>query len=79
MCGVRLPGLHRGDPSSKRFQLAREGVTRSLERARAEAKKCVLLCANCHVEVEAGVRTVPVTSSNADPVSILGRAVDGPG
>ena len=82
-CGYRdcIAALqfHHVDPSSKRFHLAREGVTRSLDRARAEARKCVLLCANCHVEVEAGVRAVPVTSSVADPVSILGSALDGPG
>jgi transposase/DNA-directed RNA polymerase subunit RPC12/RpoP len=71
--------FHHVDPSSKRFHLAREGVTRSLARAREEARKCVLLCANCHVEVEAGVRSLPVTSSDAGPVSILGGAVDGPG
>jgi len=71
--------FHHLDPSTKRFHLGREGVTRSLARAREEARKCILLCANCHAEVEAGLRSVPVTSSNADPVSILGRAVDGPG
>jgi transposase-like protein len=71
--------FHHLDPASKRFSVAREGVTRSLERARAEARKCVLLCANCHAEVETGFRTIPVTSSDADPVSILGSAVDGPG
>jgi hypothetical protein len=35
-----------------------EGVARSLVRARAEARKCVLLCANCHAEVEAGMASV---------------------
>ena len=29
-------------------------MTRSLERLREEAGKCVLLCANCHAEVESG-------------------------
>jgi hypothetical protein len=29
------------------------------EKARAEAQKCVLLCANCHAEVEAGVLGLP--------------------
>jgi predicted HNH restriction endonuclease len=27
---------------------------------RDEAQKCVLLCANCHALVEAGVKEVPV-------------------
>jgi hypothetical protein len=33
-------------------------VARSLERCREEARKCVLLCANCHAEVEGGIATV---------------------
>lgn len=47
--------FHHRDPTEKRFALSHRGVTRSLERARAEAAKCVLLCANCHAEVEAGM------------------------
>jgi ribosomal protein L30E len=43
------------DPAEKEFGLARHGVTRSLDRARVEAAKCVLLCANCHAEVESGM------------------------
>ena len=42
------------DPATKAFALSSEGVTRSLDSAREEAAKCVLLCANCHAEVEAG-------------------------
>ena len=57
--------FHHLDPSTKRFHLGREGVTRSIERARAEARKCVLLCANCHAEVELGFRLLPVTSDDA--------------
>jgi transposase-like protein len=71
--------FHHLDPARKRFHLGREGVTRSLERARAEASKCVLLCANCHVEVELGFRELPVTSDPTGSGSILGRTVDGPG
>ncbi|HEY7150942.1 MAG TPA: hypothetical protein VH391_04615 [Solirubrobacterales bacterium] len=62
LCGyARHPAamhFHHLDPSTKTFALGREGVTRSLARAREEAKKCVLLCANCHAEVEAGAATV---------------------
>jgi transposase len=50
--------FHHLDPASKDFALAHEGVTRSIARARAEAAKCVLLCANCHAEVEAGVSAI---------------------
>jgi transposase len=48
--------FHHLVPSEKSFTLSHRGVARSLEKARAEASKCVLLCANCHAEVEAGVR-----------------------
>jgi transposase len=44
--------------AEKAFSLSEEGVTRSLARARAEASKCVLLCANCHAEVEAGMTSL---------------------
>ena len=47
--------FHHVDPATKEFALSRGGVTRSLEKAREEARKCVLLCARCHAEVEAGV------------------------
>jgi transposase len=46
--------FHHVDPVEKRFTLSHRGVTRSLDKARAEAAKCVLLCGNCHAEVEAG-------------------------
>lgn len=62
LCGYRrcLAALefHHVDPTDKRFSLSHRGVARSLERARAEAKKCALLCANCHAEIEAGIATL---------------------
>ena len=61
--GARL-GLHHVDPSQTSFTI-RNGEMRSLERMRREAGKCVLLCANCHAQVEAGAADVPVRS-NAD-------------
>jgi hypothetical protein len=56
-CAAALEFHHR-DPGAKRFGLAHMGVARSLERAREEAAKCVLLCSNCHAEVEPGVWTL---------------------
>lgn len=50
--------FHHVDPGEKRFSLSHRGVTRSLARARAEAARCVLLCANCHAEVESGTTTL---------------------
>jgi transposase-like protein len=50
--------FHHLDPETKSFGLGVRGVARSLERCRDEALKCVLLCANCHAEVEGGIATV---------------------
>jgi transposase-like protein len=47
--------FHHVDPARKTFSVSHEGVTRSLAKAREEAHKCVLLCANCHAMVEAGL------------------------
>jgi len=55
--------FHHREPATKAFGLSVHGVTRSLAAAREEARKCVLLCANCHAMVEAGLRSV---SANPD-------------
>lgn len=57
--------FHHLDPASKEFHLAERGYSRSLARSRAEARKCVLLCANCHAEVEGGFATLPVDFETA--------------
>ena len=59
LCGYdRYAGalhFHHVDPAEKAFGVAKAGVTLGIERLRAEARKCVLLCSNCHAEVEGGV------------------------
>lgn len=52
--------FHHLDPASKRFALAGAGLTRAIATVRSEAAKCVLLCANCHAEVEGGVVDLPL-------------------
>ena len=51
--------FHHLDPSAKAFAVSRQGVTRALSAAREEARKCVLLCADCHAMVEAGLLSMP--------------------
>jgi DNA-binding CsgD family transcriptional regulator len=51
--------FHHLDPRTKSFGLAMRGHTKSFEKLLAEARKCLLLCANCHAEVERGVTEVP--------------------
>ena len=71
MCGYsRSPAalvFHHLDPASKRFGLAHGGRTRSLARAREEVRECLLLCANCHAELEAGAAVLPRSLVQVDP------------
>jgi transposase-like protein len=64
LCGYdRYPGalhFHHLDPGAKSFGIGGTGATPSLAKLRREATKCVLLCANCHAEVEAGVARITV-------------------
>jgi 5-methylcytosine-specific restriction endonuclease McrA len=47
--------FHHIDPKTKSFGIGAKGYTRSWEKVRAELDKCILLCANCHREAEAGI------------------------
>lgn len=48
--------FHHLDAATKEFAISADGVPRRWELIVAELGKCVLLCANCHREVHAGVR-----------------------
>lgn len=50
--------FHHLEPSEKRIGLSYAGTALALSTLRAEAAKCVLLCANCHAEVEGGVASI---------------------
>jgi hypothetical protein len=67
LCGydrcVGALAFHHLDPETKTFGLAEGGLARSLAEARAEAAKCILLCANCHAEVEAGLVALPARAA----------------
>jgi len=52
--------FHHLDPTQKEFNIAANGHTLGIDRTRQEAAKCVLLCANCHAEVEAGLIDLPL-------------------
>lgn len=47
--------FHHLDRAKKRFGLSRGGTPLALDTLRDEARKCVLLCANCHAEAEHGI------------------------
>ena len=44
---------------TKRLEINAKGVSLSIDTLRMEARKCVLLCSNCHAEVEDGLVSAP--------------------
>lgn len=64
ICGyrrnMRALHFHHLEPSQKRHEINARGVAIALDKLRVEAQKCVLLCSNCHAEVEDGLATIPV-------------------
>jgi transposase len=66
ICGYRssMRGLHfhHVEPADKRLELNAKGISLSLETLRAEAQKCVLLCSNCHAEVEDATAFIPAST-----------------
>lgn len=46
--------LHHLNETIKEFGIS-DGCTRSLDRAKEESDKCILVCANCHREIHAGL------------------------
>ncbi len=47
--------FHHLDEKTKSFSLSVRGLTRSWALIKNEVEKCVLVCANCHREIHAGV------------------------
>lgn len=63
ICGYkkcpRALSFHHLDPKKKDFGVAAKGFTRSWDKIRKEIDKCVLLCANCHMEIHDGITQLP--------------------
>lgn len=47
--------FHHVNPKEKTFALSVKGLSYSWESLLSEAKKCVVVCKNCHTEIEAGM------------------------
>jgi hypothetical protein len=56
--------LHHLDGTVKEFGLSTRGLTRSWEKLKEEADKCILVCANCHREIHAGIIRIPRSFKN---------------
>ena len=63
MCGYKgyfgVFDFHHKDDKTKSFGISAGGISRSWSKMKAEADKCVLICANCHREVHGGIKTIP--------------------
>jgi len=63
ICGYRkyvgALDFHHLDEKNKSFDLSTKGLTRSWEKTKAETDKCILVCANCHREIHAGLVQLP--------------------
>lgn len=53
--------FHHPDPTKKEFAISVDGIYRTWERVQKELENCVMLCANCHAEVHAGLRVVDLS------------------
>jgi len=47
--------FHHVDPKKKEFALSVKGLSFSWSSILKEAEKCVLVCKNCHTEIEAKI------------------------
>jgi hypothetical protein len=54
--------FHHVDPATKSFDV-NPSSGKALAKYLEEARKCVLVCATCHVEIEAGVTPCPPLSA----------------
>lgn len=59
VCGysrcLRNLGFHHLDPAQKSFGLSTRGLGKNKAEVISEAKKCILVCANCHGEIHDGL------------------------
>lgn len=64
--------FHHPDPSKKEFAISVDGIYRSWEKVRKELEICVMLCANCHAEIHAGLRTLSAALAvRPEPAAIV--------
>jgi hypothetical protein len=64
-CLVNLH-FHHVDPATKSFGLT-VALGKGLDRLREEARKCILVCANCHGEIESGLVACPPLGARWSP------------
>ena len=50
--------FHHKNPKNKKDKVSKIVYRKGIKAAKEEAKKCVLICANCHAEVHAGLTKI---------------------
>jgi predicted HNH restriction endonuclease len=61
--------FHHTDPTVKEFNLDRSNFGRNVKKLFDEAKKCVLVCANCHREIHTYLdKRFLITQPNPNPL-----------
>lgn len=69
--------FHHVNPAEKSFALSMN-TTKALAAYREEAQKCVLVCANCHGEIEAGlIKSPPAGATFEDMLYVYGPEAGG--
>lgn len=64
--------FHHPDPATKEFAISVDGIYRSWEKIQKELENCVMLCANCHAEIHAGVRVLDLAfGSTAERPTVI--------
>jgi hypothetical protein len=65
LCGynkcVQSLQFHHLDPKNKKFAISAFGHCRTWKSVVEEANKCLLLCSNCHFEVENNIVAIPTS------------------
>ena len=57
--------FHHLDRATKRLGISAGGLSLATDVLRQETSKCILLCSNCHAEVESGVRQLEVSQARS--------------
>ena len=63
ICGYKICAqaleFHHLNPKKKDFGISMAGTTRAWTKIQTELDKCLILCANCHREIHAGIAQLP--------------------
>jgi hypothetical protein len=59
--------FHHLDATTKSFSISGGGFSRSWAKLRSELLKCILVCANCHREIELGLHDSETVRELASP------------